>query len=153
MFQFTDGGLSNIWLANGYEEIDTPYGSGVSFHDHDGLIRAVCVALTEKKTALSGAEFRYLRQALCLSQSALGDRMDKTDQAIAKWEKSAAPVPRLADFAMRTLYLQHANGDQAIKDLVTALNATERTLHIVMRETPRGWRHTEQEAQPASAGA
>jgi DNA-binding transcriptional regulator YiaG len=150
MFQFTDGGLSNVWLANGYEEIDTPYGKGVSFHDLDGLVKAVCIALTRKITPLTGAEFRYLRQALCLSQGAVGQLMDKTDQAIAKWEKSVEPVPRLADFAMRAIYLQHADGDEAIKNLVTALNVTERTLHFVMRETPRGWRHTEHAEQPAS---
>lgn len=153
MHPFNDGGLNNIWLANGYEELDTPYGKGVSFHDLDGLIGAICIALADKKAPLTGPEFRYLRQALCLSQAALGQLMDKTDQAIAKWEKSGDPVPRLADFAMRALYQQHANHNTTIRHLVAALNVTERTLHIVMRETPDGWRHTEQDARPTSTSA
>ena len=153
MFHFTDGGLNTIWLANGYEEVDTPHGKAVSFHDLDGLIKAICIALAEKNTALKGEEFRYLRQALSLSQGAIGQLMDKTDQAMAKWEKSGEPVPRLADFAMRAIYRHHANGNEAIKNLVSALNVTEHTLHFVMRETPRGWRHTEQTEQPTSADA
>ena len=100
MFHFTDGGLNTIWLANGYEEVDTPHGKAVSFHDLDGLIKAICIALAEKNTALKGEEFRYLRQALSLSQGgAIGQLMDKTDQAIAKWEKSGEPVPRTRGFS------------------------------------------------------
>jgi DNA-binding transcriptional regulator YiaG len=149
MYHFTDGGLGNIWLANGYEEHDTPYGKGVSFHDLDGLTKAICIALVERQTPISGDEFRYLRQSLCLSQGALGQLMGKTDQAIAKWEKSGERIPKLADFAMRAIYKRHASNDDSIKNLVTALNITERTLHIVMRETARGWQHCEQAELPA----
>jgi hypothetical protein len=59
----------------------------------------------------------------------------------------------LADFAMRAIYRHHANGNEAIKNLVSALNVTEHTLHFVMRETPRGWHHSEQTEQPTSADA
>ena len=36
---------------------------------------------------------------------------------------------------MRAIYRHHANGNEAIKNLVSALNVTEHTLHFVMRET------------------
>ena len=54
---------------------------------------------------------------------------------------------------MRALYQQHANHNTTIRHLVAALNVTERTLHIVMRASPDGWRHTEQDARPTSACA
>jgi DNA-binding transcriptional regulator YiaG len=153
MYRFTDGGLSNIWLANGYEIHETAYSKAVSFHDLDGLTRAICIALVERQAPINGDEFRYLRQALCLSQVALGQLMGKTDQAVAKWEKSGEPIPKLADFAMRALYRLHANHDDTIRNLVTALNITERTLHIVMRETAKGWQHVEQEEIPEQTPA
>ena len=145
MHQFTDGGLTNVWLVNGYEEVETPYGKAVSYHNLDGLIKAICEALTDKKTPLTGPEFRYLRQALCLSQASLGQLLEKTNQAIAKWEKSADPVPRTADITLRVLYKQHADGNEKIKNLVTALNVTEQTLSIVMKDTGKGWKQEEKE--------
>jgi hypothetical protein len=45
MYHYTDGGLRNVWLANGYEIKKTPYGEGVAFHNLDGLTRSICMAL------------------------------------------------------------------------------------------------------------
>jgi len=73
MYHYTDGGLRNVWLVNGYEIKSTPYGQGVVFHDLDGLTRCICLALTHKPSKLTGAEFRYIRSAgMLLSQPALG---------------------------------------------------------------------------------
>jgi hypothetical protein len=60
MYHYTDGGLRNVWLANGYEIKKTPYGEGVAFHNVDGLTRSICMALTRKASLLTGAEFRYI---------------------------------------------------------------------------------------------
>ena len=48
MYHYTDGGLGNVWLANGFEIKKTPYGEGVAFHNLDGLTRSICMALTRK---------------------------------------------------------------------------------------------------------
>ena len=37
MYQYTDGGLRNVWLANGYEVKQTPFGEGVAFHKGPAL--------------------------------------------------------------------------------------------------------------------
>lgn len=76
MYHYTDGGLRNVWLANGYEIKKTPFGEGVSFHNLDGLTQSICMALTNKASPLTGAEFRYIRSAgMLLSQPALGKLM------------------------------------------------------------------------------
>ena len=73
MHHYTDGGLKNVWLANGYTIKGTPFGEAVAIHDLDGLTRAICLALTEKEGLLTGAEFRYIRQAgMAVSQPVLG---------------------------------------------------------------------------------
>ena len=54
MYHYTDGGLRNVWLANGYEIKKTPYGEGVAFHNLDGLTRSICMALTRKALLLTG---------------------------------------------------------------------------------------------------
>lgn len=90
MYHYTDGGLRNVWLANGYEIKKTPYGEGVAFHNLDGLTRSICMALTRKASLLTGAEFRYIRSAgMLLSQPALGKLMGIDGQSVARWEKPA----------------------------------------------------------------
>jgi len=90
MYHYTDGGLRNVWLANGYEIKKTPYGEGVAFHNLDGLTRSICMALTHKASLLTGAEFRYIRSAgMLLSQPALGKLMGIDGQSVARWEKPA----------------------------------------------------------------
>ena len=43
MHHYTDGGLRNVWLANGYEIKKTPHGEGVAFHNLDGLTRSISI--------------------------------------------------------------------------------------------------------------
>jgi len=101
MYHYTDGGLRNVWLANGYEIKKTPYGEGVAFHNLDGLTRSICMALTRKASLLTGAEFRYIRSAgMLLSQPDLGKLMGIDGQSVVRWGKTSK-VPRWADKLVR----------------------------------------------------
>lgn len=144
MYHFTDGGLRNVWLENGYTVKQTPYGEGVSIQDLDGLTYAICIALTRKKSKLTGAEFRYLRASMLMSQSALGKALGRTEQAIAIWEKNGR-VPKYADTLIRVIYAGLANGNEKVKNIIHALNDTERTIHLIMKETPGGWQSEEKD--------
>ena len=90
MKKFDDAGLQNVWLANGFSTKDTLYGIVEITNDVPGLTRAICLALAGKIGRLSGAEFRYLRLHLRLSQKSLAQCFGNTDQAIALWEKNRA---------------------------------------------------------------
>lgn len=151
MYHFTDGGLRNVWLTNGYQEHNTPYGKAVSFDDLDGLTRAICLALTRKPSKLTGAEFRYLRHGLDLSQPSLGQLLGVSGQAVAIWEKTGR-VPKMADTSMRLIYTAHADGDARAKSIVTALNEAERFM-LVLSETSKGWIASTQSQRPAGRTA
>lgn len=138
MYHYTDGGLQNIWLANGYELKDTRYGPGVIIQDVPGLARAICSALIRKDGKLTGVEFRYLRLAMLLSQASLGKALGRSDQAIAGWERTGR-VPKYADSMVRVLYAAHADGNEQIKNIIRAMNDVEQTLHFVMQDTDAGW--------------
>lgn len=142
MYHYTDGGLRNVWLANGYEITQTPYGEGVSFHNLDGLTRSVCMALTRKASPLTGAEFRYIRSAgMLLSQPALGKLMGIDGQSVARWEKTSK-VPLWADKLVRLLYTAQVNGDEPIAKAVERIKTVERLIKqkIVVRESRGQWR-------------
>lgn len=137
MYHYTDGGLKNVWLANGFKLHKTAYGEAVAVEDGDGLTRAIALALTKKKSKLTGVEYRFMRQAMLMSQEALGNMLGVTSQAVAIWEKTGR-VTKLADTSLRLIYTAFANGDEKVKNIVTAINETERFM-LIMRETPKGW--------------
>lgn len=141
MYHYTDGGLRNVWLANGYELKETPFGAGVAFHDLEGLTEAICLALTKKAGILTGTEFRYVRSAgMLLSQPALGNLMGIDGQSIARWEKTGK-VPRWADKLVRLLYVAHAEGNTPIRRVVDRVKTVERLVkqRIVVEERAGHW--------------
>ncbi|HEX7385828.1 MAG TPA: hypothetical protein VF285_00950 [Castellaniella sp.] len=150
MYHFTDGGLRNVYLVNGYETRNTPYGNAVSIEDVDGLTRAICKVLVRKKSNLTGAEFRYLRLALLMSQKDLGHALGRTDQSVAQWEKNSK-VPKFANSMIRFIYTAHADGNERVKNIVQAINEADRDIYIVMQGSKKtGWKGKEQSERPES---
>ena len=141
LFHYTDGGLKSVWLANGFEIQDSPYGKTVAFQNVDGLTDAICDALTSKSSGLSSAEFRYLRLALGLSQSSLAKLMGNTENTIANWERTQK-LPAMGDKLIRVLYQAHRNGERTVKNVVASLNFSDRLRNQkLVLEARRGrWR-------------
>ena len=153
MYRYTDGGLRNVWLANGYQVKQTPYGEAVAIHDLDGLTEAICFALTQKAGVLTGVEFRYVRSAgMLLSQPALGKIMGIDGQSIARWEKSGK-VPRWADKLMRLFYVAHARGNEPIRKSVDRIKTVERLVkqRIVVQESRGRWKPRVEEEDSVAA--
>lgn len=143
MLHYTDGGLKNVWLQNGFEIRKTPYGKGVAIHDVDGLTKAICLALTNKSSLLTGVEFRYMRSGgMLLSQAGLASMMGVDAQTVARWEKHGR-LPKWADKLIRVLFIAHADGDQPISSVMARISTVERLIHqkIVAREVRnKGWK-------------
>ena len=142
MYHYTSCGLHNIWLANGYNTRNTPYGKAVSIDNLTGLHQLIGMELVEYKPRLSGGEFRFLRKELDFSQARLASILGSTSQSIAGWEKSGC-VPKWADRFIRALYRECANGNAHIIELVEKLNDADRK-HIgrkwTFEDTDTGWR-------------
>lgn len=141
MYHYTDGGLRNVWLRNGYTLYQTPYGKAVSFQDGDGLVRTVCLALARKSGRLTGTEFRYIRSSgFLMSQPSLAKLLGVDGQTVARWEKTGK-VPKWADKLMRLLYEAHADGQETIRHAVARINDIDRLTNqrITLEATPQGW--------------
>jgi DNA-binding transcriptional regulator YiaG len=152
MYHYTDGGLRNVWLANGYEIKKTPFGEGVTFHNLDGLTESICIALTNKAGVLTGSEFRYIRSAgMLLSQPALGKLMGIDGQSVARWEKTSK-VPRWADKLVRLLYTAQAEGNEPIAKAVERIKTVERLVkqRIVVKESRGQWKPSLQDEEAVS---
>jgi DNA-binding transcriptional regulator YiaG len=126
---YTDSGLDNVWLENGYTIEEHPnYGPLISIKNIRGLHEAIGRWLISQPRTLSGAEFRFLRLELDLSQKSLGLILGITEQAVAKWEKAREkPVAnKAAERLLRLAYINYLDGKpefSSIIDRITQLDA------------------------------
>jgi DNA-binding transcriptional regulator YiaG len=138
MYHYTEIGLDNVWLENGYIERSTPYGKAVAVIDADELHRVVALRIVEKMGRVTGKELRFLRTMLDLSQAGLSKLLGVTEQAVSLWERTGK-VPKSSDTVVRVLVLAKLDGHKAVGDLLAQITTVERIVHqrIVARETTR----------------
>lgn len=141
MYHYTEGGLTNVWLSNGFREEDTPYGKGVSIEDVEGLHRVIGMKLVKERAQLTGAEFRFLRKELGLSQAKLAHWWGYEAQSVAGWEKRGR-VPRIADRFIRAFFLEKVSGKPSVLEIVERLAdaGREDAPKLTFEETAEGWR-------------
>lgn len=124
MYHYKSCGLPNIYLKNGYTVTQTAYGDGVSIENIEGLHNTIAMAIIKGEKSLSGAEFRFLRKLLDMSQKALADCLGVTEQTVANYEKTE-PQPT-ADRLLRTLVQETIEGSSHIRELIDHLNHLDR---------------------------
>ena len=136
-YHYTESGLTNVWLANGYTVRKTKYGEGVSIQDADGLHRALARVLSNK-ARLTGTEVRFLRKELGLSQRGLGELLGVSDQAVALWERKGR-LPKTADRLLRLIYVEHDRGNAPIRTTIQRINDMDsQDREQIIAETARG---------------
>src|SRR5688572_17046586 len=81
MYRYTESGLRNIWLVNGYVLKRTSYGKTVSIRDLEGLHRYIGSVIA-RQPGLSGPELRFLRKEMGMSQRALAEFVGTSEQNI-----------------------------------------------------------------------
>lgn len=87
MYHYTESGLDNVYLNDGYTIHKTVYGEGVSIEDTDGLHRAIGKWLVEMPKPLNGAEVRFLRLEMDQTQRDLAAFFGTSEQTVRLWER------------------------------------------------------------------
>lgn len=141
-YHYTESGLDNVYLVNGYKTHETAYGTGISIQNTDGLHRAIGQWLIDLPKALNGAELRFLRIELDMTQRNLGAVLGTTEQTLRLWEKNRRKaIPGSADRLLRALYAEYTGGDGSIRRMVerlAALNQVE-AVKLCMSEDNDHW--------------
>ena len=114
MHHYRLSGLDYVYLVNGFTRHETEYGPGIAFDDLDGLHRAIGEDIITHRAHLSGAEVRFLRKEMDLSQGGLAVGLGVDAQTVARWEKGQTDVPGPADRLIRVLYREHVGGSPEI---------------------------------------
>lgn len=114
LYHFKGSGLPNVYLANGFKiEQDRDYGELITIERLPELFMAIAFRLATKEERLTGAEFRFLRKRMELSQSELAKLLLVNEQTVANYEKGKTD-PGPADTAVRLLFLAHTADDDNI---------------------------------------
>ena len=147
-YHYKESGLDTIWLVNGFARHQTGYGSAISITDVRGLHKALAKMLVDAPRPLNGAEFRFLRNELELSQRRLGELLNCDEQALARWEKARTrPVKGAAERMIRALYIEFVKADGTVRRLLerlAELDAVAAPEKIIMRKPDRKpWRQAE----------
>ena len=126
MYHYLESGLRNVWLANGYREIDTPDGKAVAIEDVEGLHQAIGRDLLARRR-LSGSEFRFLRKELGFSQKVAGQILGVSAQSVALWEKHGR-IPGPAERLLRVAYQARAEAAPEILEALKRINELDRDI-------------------------
>jgi DNA-binding transcriptional regulator YiaG len=140
MYHYTESGLQNVWLANGFKTRKVAGGVAVAIIDLEGLHEAIGRNLAHKGH-LTGGEFRFLRKELDLSQKRVASLVGKSEEAVSKWER-LGHVPNSATRLVQGIYLETIDGDIKFRQLVEELAELDRVHQekIVFEDTAEGWR-------------
>jgi DNA-binding transcriptional regulator YiaG len=105
-YHYTECGLNNIYLLNGFKITKIAGGDEEIFiHDIHGLHKAISKILIFKKGLLEGSEIKFMRSMLDLSQNKLAALIGCRYQQILLWEKNRNKISKPADRLLRiTLY-------------------------------------------------
>jgi DNA-binding transcriptional regulator YiaG len=151
---YLDCGLDNVWIQGGVDEIESPYGKGIAIHDLNGLHECIARCLLMKPAPLTGAEFRFLRTELDLSQRVMGGLCGRNERTVRDWE-SRDEVEEPANFIIRFVYKQRftpeAQYEQFSKE-IQRLQALDKEFHeLKLRNTKEeGWVPLNCEAKEAA---
>lgn len=142
-YHYTESGLNNIYLVNGFKYMETARGNAVSIHDMDGLHKAIGLLLVTSKKDLSGSEIRFLRDEMLMSQSTLARLLGVSDQAIRRWEHGTIQMPKPSESLLRLLYREHIHDkDGKISSMLKSIANLEEDQdeQILFRDTSEGWK-------------
>lgn len=144
-YRYDECGLDNVYLANGFELVETPRGKELRIHDVDGLHQAIGNWLVTEKKNLSGKEIRFLRHELLMSQRALASLLGVDEQTVARWEKSGATGKNKpnasAERTIRLLYLEKMEGNNKVEEFLQIIADLEDAIDSCMTfvDDEHGW--------------
>lgn len=113
-YHYTESGLDYVYLRNGFEFVGRSDRKRLVISDIEGLHKAIGRHIAKHKETITGADARFLRHELLMSQATLARILNVSEQAVHRWENGKTDkVPGPAQMLLRLLYLESI-GDPGI---------------------------------------
>ena len=144
MYHYTESGLPNVYLVNGFTVEILDGEEYTSIDDMNGLHKTIANAIIDSPKPLTHQEFRFLRIEMNVSQKTLGTRFGVTEQTIARYEKGESSIPRTTDAALRSLYMESQQKNNPVSYFLDLLADTEakaaaQSIQLKLEEVDDHW--------------
>jgi DNA-binding transcriptional regulator YiaG len=118
----------NLYLTNGYTEIQTENGIERRYQHEDALEQCIRRIVLRKPRRLRGWDLRFLRRGLGLTQADFGSLVERDSQTVARWEKSPDEIPKFVDLIIRIRFVERFERNMSCTELLSYVDGTARTL-------------------------
>lgn len=99
-YHYTECGLPNVWIQ-GTRQIDDDGEETVRISNPNGLHRLIARYLVESVGALTGAELRFLRSEMGMTQAQLGLLLHRERLTVSRWERDETTMDGSAEALIR----------------------------------------------------
>lgn len=147
LYHYTECGLPSVYLRNGFDRFDTGPNERVAINDQKGLHRTIGLHITTRKPNVTGAEVRFLRKEMDMSQKHLGRILGVGENSIRGWENHRTKISGPAERLLRILYIEYVEGSSAcdgkIRRLIEQLSEANREKYrrdLMLHDTDDGWK-------------
>lgn len=144
-FHYDICGLDYIYLANGYNIHETPYGNGVSIDNTDVLHKVIGRFIVFEMPHIRGQELRFFRSEFGFSQTKMAHLFGTSLRTYQKWEEDKnKEINPQADRLMRIIYLEFLGETRQFKEISQILDdiqnsSNHRSKDLQLKETSSGW--------------
>jgi DNA-binding transcriptional regulator YiaG len=111
-YRYTDCGLDNVTIAGVRFIIDDSGDEVVSIPNVNGLHKAIAQSIIARKSSMIGAELRFIRTEMGLTQAELAGLVHREPLAVSRWERGESPLDSNAEALIRL----HAMENLSIED-------------------------------------
>ena len=118
MYHYTESGLPNVYLRDGFIVRDIDGEEAVSIHDINGLHKVIGPDIISRSPALTGDEVRFLRKEMDLTQNAFSNIVGVSEDTVRGWENGRSRVGKPEDTLIRGFYHETFNGDGGLLQIV-----------------------------------
>lgn len=128
-YHYSECGLDYVFLVNGFNRYPLENGEIVTvIEDVEGLHCTIRNIVIELPRQLTGAEIRFLRREMDMSQRQLASVLGVEEQTVSLWERSGRNMPPPAERFLRAWVKEHDSNRPEIRELTERLNALDREL-------------------------
>lgn len=113
-YHYTECGLPNVWIQGVYA-VDDDGEETIHIPNIRGLHRLIAHAIIGCDGRLTGAEMRFLRSEMGMTQAKLARLIHRKRLTVSRWEREESTVDGAADALIR-IFAAHRLGLESVDD-------------------------------------
>ncbi|MCO4316265.1 helix-turn-helix domain-containing protein [Phyllobacterium sp. 21LDTY02-6] len=103
---YTESGLSNVYISGIAVELDDDGDETITIPAINELHCVIALGIVSHDKGMSGAELRFLRSEMGLTQAELAKTVHRDKQSIGRWERGEIEIDSPAEALIRRLAIE-----------------------------------------------